>query len=113
MNQPLSAKYLLSTTITASAAIKGHRFVGYDDAHAGAGAAVLGVSTMDAAQGVDLAVGTLGEFDMIAPAPIARGDLVASDAEGRPVTTADATIACGRALKAAEVAGGIVKVLLK
>lgn len=104
---------LFSLTVQTTAAVPANRLVGFGGTMTGAGAPVLGVAAFDAASGTDLAVDVIGVFDLEAGGAIARGALVASDASGLPVQTADTATAFGRALSAAAAPGDPVTVLIK
>ncbi|HHK9555439.1 TPA: DUF2190 family protein, partial [Enterobacter sichuanensis] len=71
---------ILTTTVTASAALTQQRFVGADNAPCQAGAVALGVAEVDAAAGDLTPVNVLGIVAVEAGAAIARGLNVQSDA---------------------------------
>ena len=104
---------VLTVTITAAADIKAKQFVKYDGNPAGDGELVYGIAHFDAKAGDDLTLTLLGIEDLIAPAPIALGDWIASDANGHPKTTTDASIAFGRCNKAATAAGERCSILIR
>lgn len=92
---------VLTDTIVATAAIAADQLVGFDGAPTGAGAIPYGIAKTDAAIGDAVQLLVIGRRDLIAPAAIAAGDLVASDANAKPVTTADPTIAFARCVTGA------------
>ncbi len=105
---------ILTTTVTAGAALTQQRFVGADNAPCQAGAAVLGVAEVDAGAGDVTPVSVLG---IMAGAAITRGQAVQSDASACAVpqtaATADtaAGISAGIALDDATAAGEVIRIL--
>lgn len=86
--------------------VPAHRFVGTDNALAGAGANTLGVCKHYGLD-EDTAVDTLGVVAVEAGAAVTEGVLVESDADGRAIDkTTGAAVA--RALESATVAGEFV-----
>ncbi|EFN7273592.1 DUF2190 family protein [Escherichia coli] len=108
---------ILTTTVTAGAALTQQRFVGADNAPCQAGAAVLGVAEVDAGAGDVTPVSVLGIMAVEAGAAITRGQAVQSDASACAVpqtaATADtaAGISAGIALDDATAAGEVIRIL--
>ena len=93
-------RILFSDTAIAPSAVKANRFVAYSGAQAGAGDAVMGVASYDAAAGDAYAVNMVGCLSVEAGAAIAAGQRVKSDVNGCAVPAADADAAAGRAVVA-------------
>ena len=70
-----------------TAAVKADQFVGFDGAPAGADGLVEGIAKTDGEAGDPVSLIALGLLELSAPAPIAVGDLVYSDADGKPTST--------------------------
>lgn len=108
---------ILTTTVTASAALTQQRFVGADNAPCQAGAVALGVAEVDAAAGDVTPVNVLGIVAVEAGAAIARGQNVQSDANARAVLQVVATdktpagISAGIALDEALAEGDVIRIL--
>lgn len=107
----LAHNRVLTTTEVVTAAVNEKQLVGYDGAPAGADAPVMMMAHTD--QDADCAVGgtLIGLEDMIAGGPIAKGDQVISDADGKPVTIGAGLNPFGRAMTAAAV-GERVSILI-
>lgn len=102
---------VLVLTRTASAAITGKRFVGFDNAQATAGANVLGVSQYGVIAGQDFPVTVIGTAAVEVGAAITDGQELEADAQGRAVPkTTGKTVA--RALASATAAGQFVEAFL-
>jgi len=69
---------ILTTTVTASAALTQQRFVGADNAPCKAGAVALGVAEVDAAAGDVTPVNVLGIVAVEAGAAVSRRQIVQS-----------------------------------
>ena len=82
---------ILTTTVTAGAALTQQRFVGVDNAHCQAGAVALGVAAVDAAAGDVTPVSVLGIMAVEAGAAINRGQAVQSDANACAIPQTAAT----------------------
>lgn len=108
---------ILTTTVTAGAALTQQRFVGADNAPCQAGAVALGVAEVDAAAGDVTPVNVLGIVAVEAGAAITRGQAVQSDANAcavpRTAATGDtaAGISAGIALDDATAAGEVIRIL--
>ncbi|ELG6984453.1 DUF2190 family protein [Salmonella enterica] len=108
---------ILTTTVTASAALTQQRFVGADNAPCQAGAVALGVAEVDAAAGDVTPVNVLGIVAVEAGAAIARGLNVQSDANACAVPQTAATedapagISAGIALDEALAEGDVIRIL--
>lgn len=108
---------ILTTTVTASAALTQQRFVGADNGPCQAGAVALGVAEVDAAAGDLTPVNVLGIVAVEAGAAIARGLNVQSDASARAVPQTAATedapagISAGIALDEALAEGDVIRIL--
>lgn len=100
---------LLTTTVQATAALKGRRFATTAGAVPAAGAKVLGVANADYEIGEQAGVGVLGIFVVEAGAAVAIDADVQSDALGRAITLA-AGVKTGVALDAAAAAGVFIRV---
>ncbi|MGI1671985.1 MAG: DUF2190 family protein [Neptuniibacter sp.] len=97
---------VLALTRAISGEVEAHRFVGTDNARAGAGANVLGVN-QHYANDEDSAVDMLGIVPIESGAAVTAGSLIESDAEGRAIDqTAGAIV--GRALESSTAAGQFV-----
>ncbi|EPP4961982.1 DUF2190 family protein [Escherichia coli] len=108
---------ILTTTVTAFAALTQQRFVGTDNAPCQAGAAVLGVAEVDAAAGDLTPVSVLGIIAVEAGAAITRGQRIQSDGNACavPQTAASgdtpAGISAGIALDEALAEGDVIRIL--
>ncbi len=108
---------ILTTTVTASAALTQQRFVGADNAPCQAGAVALGVAEVDAAAGDVTPVNVLGIVAVEAGAAIARGVNVQSDENACAVPQAAASgdtpagISAGIALDEALAEGDVIRIL--
>ncbi|MGH1429764.1 MAG: DUF2190 family protein [Neptuniibacter sp.] len=89
-----------------SGVVEAHRFVGTDNAVAGAGANTLGVNQHYASD-EDSAVDTLGAVPVECGAAVAEGALIESDAQGRAITRSAGAIVA-RALESSTAAGEFV-----
>lgn len=89
-----------------SGEVEAHRFVGTDNARAGAGANVLGVN-QHYAKDEDSAVDILGAVPVECGAAVTEGEQVESDAEGRAIDRTTGAIV-GRALESSTAAGQYV-----
>lgn len=98
-------------TIVATAAITAQRFVTALGAPAGAGANIIGVAAMPAANGEPFTVDTLGVVTVESGAAVTAGGLVQADATARAIDRAAGAIV-GRALDGAAAAGQNIRVLL-
>lgn len=108
---------ILTTTVTASAALTQQRFVGADNAPCQAGAVALGVAEVDAAAGDLTPVNVLGIVAVEVGAAVTKGQNVQSDASACavPQTTASgdipAGISAGIALDEALAEGDVIRIL--
>ncbi|EEQ8682532.1 DUF2190 family protein [Escherichia coli] len=108
---------ILTTTVTASAALTQQRFVGADNGPCQAGAVALGVAEVDAAAGDVTPVNVLGIVAVEAGAAIAKGQNVQSDenACAVPQTAASgetpAGISAGISLDEALAEGDVIRIL--
>ncbi|EBH6353173.1 DUF2190 family protein [Salmonella enterica] len=108
---------ILTTTVTASAALTQQRFVGADNAPCKVGAVALGVAEVDAAAGDVTPVNVLGIVAVEAGAAIARGQNVQSDANACAVPQVPAAgetpagISAGIALDEALAEGDVIRIL--
>lgn len=108
---------ILTTTVTASAALTQQRFVGADNGPCQAGAVALGVAEVDAAAGDVAPVNVLGIVAVEAGAAIAKGQYVQADANACAITQIPAKdsnpagIAAGIALDEALAAGDVIRIL--
>ena len=101
-----------ATTVVATVPLKANRFVAYDGGYPAAGGGAKdaqGVSETSAEPGDALSVVTSYSYLVETAEPIAFGDRVIADAEGRAkvATTAEH---CGVALGAASQAGRLIEV---
>lgn len=87
------------------------RFVTFTGEQAGADAHVLGLTRAPVAAGEALTVEVLGYVEMIAPAALAVGTVVYSDANGQPTATGSNN-PVGTVVKAAAAPGNIVGLIL-
>lgn len=133
-----TGKSILSITAVAAGAIAMHRLVGFDEAQISvAGARVKGVAASSASAGAAVALTAKGTAMVVAGAPIAKGDAVTSDNQGRAVPAAPLALAdgatpvtssaaagpltgglppqhvFGEALEIAAAAGDVVEILLR
>lgn len=97
-------------TIPASGVVNAHRFVGTNNAQAGAAANTLGVAAYYGSD-EDTTIDTLGVVSVEAGAAVTAGGLVESDASGRAINKA-AGVAVARALDAAAAAGELIRCVL-
>lgn len=104
-------KILLTTTITAAAALPAKRLVNFQGAPATASDAVLGVANASYNQGEHAGVDVRGCLLVEAGGAITAGAEVQSDAQGRAIAK-DSGPAFGRAMDAATAAGDFIRVLL-
>jgi hypothetical protein len=106
---------VLSLGATAASAIAANRFVGFDDAQAGAvGQRVKGVADYAAAKGDPVALTAKGTAFVETGGVFAAGDLIISDALGRAiVSTANTDFVKGEALTASTAVGGYAEILLR
>lgn len=95
------------TALTAD--LVARRFVGYDGAKCGAGAAALGVCEADTAVGSPAPVNLSGLLLVEAAGEIAADADVDSDADGKAVTH-NAGVVNGHTLDAATAAGDIIRI---
>ncbi|KDF49425.1 hypothetical protein AE07_00808 [Enterobacter cloacae BWH 43] len=108
---------ILTTTVTASAALTQQRFVGADNAPCKAGAVALGVAEVDAAVGDVTPVNVLGIVAVEAGAAVAKGQNVQSDANACAVPLVPAAgetpagISAGIALDEALAEGDVIRIL--
>ncbi|WP_407206675.1 DUF2190 family protein [Citrobacter sedlakii] len=109
---------ILTTTVTASAALTQQRFVGADNAPCQAGAVALGVAEVDDAAAGDVTpVNVLGIVAVEAGAAIAKGQNVQSDENACAVPRAAASgetpagISAGIALDEALAEGDVIRIL--
>ncbi|HID8520049.1 TPA: DUF2190 family protein [Enterobacter asburiae] len=108
---------ILTTTVTASAALTQQRFVGADNAPCKAGAVALGVAEVDAAAGDVTPVNVLGIVAVEAGAAVNKGQNVQSDANACAVPQVPAVgetpagISAGIALDDALVQGDVIRIL--
>ena len=103
---------ILTLTVAALAeAVSYGQFVGFDGGPAGVGEPVLGVAKHAAGIGQCLAVVNQGLTEVVGVVNIAAGDLVYSDAQGRPTTVGNSH-PCGIALQGGP-AGERIPVILK
>ncbi|HAL6848217.1 TPA: DUF2190 family protein [Escherichia coli] len=108
---------ILTTTVTASAALTQQRFVGADNAPCQAGAVALGVAEVDAAAGDVTPVNVLGIVAVEAGAAITKGQNVQSDENGCAVPQVPAAgetpagISAGIALDEALAEGDVIRIL--
>ncbi|EPT9380468.1 capsid cement protein [Proteus mirabilis] len=108
---------ILTTTVTAGAALTQQRFVGVDNAPCQAGAVALGVAAVDAAAGDVTPVSVLGIMAVEAGTAINRGQAVQSDANACAIPQTAATgdtaagISAGIALDDATAAGEVIRIL--
>ena len=105
---------VLTITITATGAIAPARFVTAAGAQAAAGANAIGVARTGGAAGDAIPVDVLGVVEVEAGGPVAAGDAVEADAQGRAITQAPTSTnpRLGRALTAAAAAGERIRVML-
>ncbi|SFT73888.1 DUF2190 family protein [Halomonas saccharevitans] len=106
---------VLALTVTASGAVAGHRFVGFDGAQvAASGGDAMGVAGHDAVDGQDLALDVMGTSVVETAGAVAVGDEVVSDASGMAITNpgVGGEIVLARALDSAAGAGEFIEVLL-
>ncbi len=88
-----------------------YRFIGVDNAIAGAGANAIGVTPYAAEDGVDNTIEVLGLISVETGAAVTEGALIESDATGRAIDrTAGAFVA--RALDGPAAAGEFVRCIL-
>ncbi len=110
-------KVILTTTVTASAALIQQRFVGADNAPCLAGAVALGVAEVDAEAGDVTPVNVLGILAVEAGAAVARGQNVQSDKDACAVPQIAASgdtpagISAGIALDEALAKGDVIRIL--
>lgn len=108
---------ILTTTVTASAALTQQRFVGADNAPCQAGAVALGVAEVDAAAGDLTPVNVLGIVAVEVGAAVAKGQNVQSDANACAVPQVSAAgetpagISAGIALDEALAEGDVIRIL--
>lgn len=108
---------ILTTTVTASAALTQQRFVGAENAPCQAGAVALGVAEVDAAAGDVTPVSVLGIVAVEAGAAVSRGQNVQSDANACAVPQIPAAgetpagISAGIALDEALAEGDVIRIL--
>lgn len=98
-------------TIPVSGEVQAHRFVGTDNALAGAGANTVGVSA-SYGKDEDTTVDTLGLISVEAGGVVTAGGLVKSDASGRAIDQGGTGVATARALDSAAAAGEYVRCIL-
>lgn len=98
---------VLTLTRTLASTAKAHRFIGTDNAVAGAGANTIGVSQMPGASGEDTAVDMLGAVAIETGAAVTAGGLVQSDALGRAINKG-AGVGTARALEGATAEGEFI-----
>ncbi|EMW2841946.1 TPA: DUF2190 family protein [Yersinia enterocolitica] len=108
---------ILTTTVTALAALAQQRFVGADNAPCQAGAVALGVAEVDAAAGDVTPVNVLGIIVVEAGAAITRGQNIQSDANACAIPQIAASgdtpagISAGIALDEALAEGDVIRIL--
>ncbi|EIJ5166956.1 DUF2190 family protein [Salmonella enterica] len=102
---------ILTTTVTASAALTQQRFVGADNAPCKAGASALGVAEVDATVGDVTPINVLGIIAVEASAAITRGVNVQSDADGKAIPQTGSGKSCGIALDEAKADGDVIRIL--
>lgn len=108
---------ILTTSVTAQAALTQQRFVGADNAPCQAGAVALGVAEVDAAAGDVVPVNVLGIIVVEAGAAVTKGQNVQSDANACAVPQVPAAgetpagISAGIALDEALAAGDAIRIL--
>jgi hypothetical protein len=103
---------VLVLSVQATAAVTAGRAVSFAGGVASA-AKALGVAETSVAAGQWFGATVIGVTDMEAGGPVAPGDLVAPDATGRGVKTADTGIAIGEARSAAAAAGDSFEILIR
>lgn len=101
---------ILTTSVTAAAALNRFQFVGFDGAVCAAGAKALGVAEASADAGEQAPVNLLGVILVMAGAPIKAGAEVESDATGQAIPKA-AGASSGYALDAAAAGGDVIRIL--
>ena len=104
---------LFSDTLIATGAVLVNRFatLGGAQATGAAGEIIYGVADYTAAVGDAFAVNVAGKLSVEAGAPVAVGQRVKSDAEGRAIPAAAEDAAAGRAVQAAIGAGYPVRII--
>ena len=102
---------ILSLTLSAVGTVEAGRFVGFNGARSLAGAAGLGVSRSEAADGEMYTADIIGTSLVLSGAPVLLGAALESDATGRAIPL-DAGVARARALQPAAAAGQYIEVLL-
>lgn len=107
-----TAKSIFSPTVQASAAVKQHRFVTVQGAHAGAADIVFGVSAYDAVAGDYFAAHRIGSALVEASGAIAQYAEVTVDADGKAKTAGIGDTPTGIAMSAAGAAGKLLEVML-
>lgn len=103
---------LLALTVTATAALTAHRFVTSAGAVPSAGAAALGVSRSDAAQGDRAPVDVIGTAIVEAGEAISAGAYIAVGSNGKAAVYEDGDVCVGQALEAASGDGVRFEMLL-
>ncbi len=103
-------KILLTTSLTAIAALIVSRFVTYAGGVPAAGALTLGVANANYDIGEQAGVNTHGELVVEAGAAVAVGAKLQTDASGRAITWASGEVV-GYARDAATAAGDIIRIM--
>lgn len=103
---------LLKESKVASGAIIGRRFVGLDDAQAGAGEITAGVAESDAADTELFTLISYGTVVVEAGAAVLKGAEVTPDAAGKAVTAVATDYISGYALSAAAADGDMIEIRL-
>jgi hypothetical protein len=106
---------VLPLTITAETEVEANHFVNITGSQVSvAGGEVDGIAQYDAQPGEDFYATVIGMNTVIAGGPIAKGDRVASDAEGRAITDPGGGAAiAGKALSDTTGPNELVQVLIK
>lgn len=100
---------ILSLTVVAAAALTAHRMVTLGGAVPAAGAACLGATDSDAANGARVNVHVLGTAIVEAGAEITAGQFLATDNQGRVVPYTDGDVCVGQAAPGETASGAGVK----
>lgn len=113
MSQFLGETPVLTTSVIATADIAEDQLVGFDGAPAGNDGLVYGKARAAARVGEAVTLTVIGLIDLIAPAAIATGSLVASDVNGAPKQAVNAVGAFAHCVKGAAAPGERVTLLIR
>lgn len=108
-----ASKPLYNTNVTAAELLPANRFVGFDGKQCAIGALAQGVTYHQIPDGKLDTIGVIGSMLIEASEPIAKGNKIASAADGKAKVATIGEEVNGVAYSAALAAGEMVEVLLR